>query len=98
MAAIKRNSRLKRDYGITSEDFSQMLGAQMALCKACRAPMSMGSRDGTACHVDHCHTTGKVRGLLCHRCNVTLGHANEDAARLRGLATYIEAADGILGR
>lgn len=47
---------------------------------------------GTATHVDHCHVTGKVRALLCHGCNTSLGLLREDPARIRGLALYAEVA------
>lgn len=40
--------------------------------------------------IDHCHVTGKVRGILCKDCNLVLGWMNDDAARLRALASYLE--------
>ena len=43
--------------------------------------------------VDHCHTTGKVRGFLCHRCNIALGMVKDDAGRLRKLADYLDKVD-----
>lgn len=64
--------RLKRDYGITLEDFERMREEQKSLCAIC------GNRRhdhlGRGLSVDHCHITGKVRGLLCPRCNGNLGY------------------------
>ena len=42
-------------------------------------------------HVDHNHNTGVVRGLLCFHCNLILGHAKDESARLRAAADYIDA-------
>jgi hypothetical protein len=69
------NKHLKRSYGITSADYSKMHDAQNGVCKICKEPET--SR--TSAHkkinrlaVDHCHKTGKIRGLLCFKCNVAL--------------------------
>jgi hypothetical protein len=67
-----------------SEDEAIRLAA-ITTCGVCgRGP---GAR---ALHVDHCHTTGVVRGVLCHRCNLALGLLREDASVLRKLAEYLE--------
>ena len=55
-------------------------------CESCGSVVS----DLKQLHIDHDHTTGKVRGVLCHACNTSLGLLNEDPQRLRDLATYIE--------
>ena len=46
--------------------------------------------DGTKLHIDHCHATGGFRGLLCAECNLMLGKADDDPARLRSAANYLE--------
>lgn len=56
-------------------------------CKICRAT-SPGSKSGW--QADHDHATGKFRGILCHKCNATLGHAGDDLDRLRGCMEYLE--------
>jgi hypothetical protein len=65
-----RNWRLKSLYGITGEQWDAMSKEQGGLCAICRAaPIK---------HTDHDHSTGKVRGLLCHGCNVGLGAFRDD--------------------
>lgn len=82
-----RRANLKRLYGMTLEQFEQMLSDQKRQCKACGRsdPGGKGSF-----HVDRCHRTGKIRGLLCHWCNVALGHANDDLRRLNALVRYLQ--------
>lgn len=85
--AIQRNSVLKRAYGITLAERDAMLEAQGNACAICGAP-EPGSKRGW--HIDHCHSTKKVRGILCHHCNVSAGAAKDDPARLRMIADYLE--------
>lgn len=63
-----RNAHLRRTYGITLAERDEMLAQQGGRCAMCR-----GERHGARWHVDHDHKTGKVRSILCHRCNVNLG-------------------------
>lgn len=65
---ILRNYYLVANYGITSEQYDQMLSLQCGVCKICSKPPS---RYRLA--IDHCHKTGKIRGLLCAHCNGVLG-------------------------
>jgi hypothetical protein len=75
-------SYLKTRYGITIEDFNRLLEQQNHTCAICERPF-----DRTP-HVDHCHLTRWVRGLLCHRCNPGLGHFNDNPAVLFKSALY----------
>lgn len=89
-----RRRDLKRQYGITAADYDAMFARQGGVCKGCGQPETAVYRGRVVrLSVDHNHTTGLVRGLLCGRCNHTLGWAAEDPTRLRGLAAYIEADD-----
>lgn len=81
------NTKLKRRFGITIDDYERMYAEQGGECLCCGASESVL---GHRLAVDHCHTTGKVRGLLCKGCNVALGHAKENPDILRSLAKYAE--------
>lgn len=72
----KRRSHLKKKYGITPDEFDQMLKAQGGLCAICCG--DPGDARGYRPHVDHCHSTGVVRGILCGRCNKGLGALRDD--------------------
>ena len=81
---VRANNR-KHRYGITAEEFALRLSEQMGLCLVCSDPID----EATAC-VDHCHTHGHVRGLLCHPCNKGLGHFRDDTERLAKALAYLE--------
>lgn len=66
----ERNRKLIQRFGITLNEYNQMHDAQNGLCKICGNPEELDRRLA----VDHNHETGKVRGLLCFKCNVILGH------------------------
>ena len=87
----KRADRLRK-FGITPERYDAMLEAQGGGCAIC-GTAEPGGRWGTYFAVDHCHTTGEVRGLLCGRCNVMLGNAQDDAGRLELAAAYLRGAE-----
>ncbi|MFG1776622.1 endonuclease domain-containing protein [Micromonospora sp. NPDC049048] len=72
-------------YGLTPETFDQMLAEQGGKCAACG-----GGSGRRPFQVDHCHQTGRVRGLLCGNCNSALGHARDDRDRLRALIQYLD--------
>lgn len=69
-ADVWAESSLKRLYGITLEDYNRLLTEQNSCCAICN--LHETAHNGRL-HVDHCHTTGKVRGLLCHGCNTGIG-------------------------
>jgi hypothetical protein len=75
-------------YGITAEQFAKMLEDQGGACAICRRSDWPG-RHNSPC-VDHNHTTGAVRGLLCDSCNQGLGRFGDDPIKLRSAADYLE--------
>lgn len=81
-----RRSRMKVVYGISEEDFDQRLEEQHFACAGCLQPFFELPQ------IDHCHTSGSVRGLLCRPCNWTLGHAKDNPETLIRLATYLEVS------
>ncbi len=80
-----RKSLLKK-HGITPEEFDAMLAEQDGLCAICGTDEPGGYG---IFHVDHCHDTGKVRGLLCHHCNLGIGNLGDDADRVLSAAAYL---------
>lgn len=80
-----RNNYLIRKYGITQDDYLKMVADQGGRCAIC------GSESDKSFHIDHCHETGKVRGLLCGPCNHAIGLMYDDPETLRAAAEYLEA-------
>ena len=82
---------LMKDYGLTLDDYNQMLEEQNGVCKICHGTCTHSQRRvaGTL-SVDHCHTTGKVRGLLCNKCNTALGFLNDDLQTVKRMVDYLE--------
>jgi len=83
-----RDYNLKRLYGITLEIFKKMLLIQENKCFVCKG--NSRNRWGYGLAVDHCHKSGKVRKLLCDKCNKGLGQFNDNPELLRLAAKYIE--------
>ena len=86
-----RNNRLAALYGMTLADYERMLKRQGSVCAICK-------RAGVPLCVDHCHTTGEIRGLLCHRCNLALGCSCDDPEILLAAAAYLRAGGVRVGR
>ena len=82
-----REGYLRRTYGISLEDYEQMLDAQDARCAICSTTEPGGRHDGFV--VDHDHSTGAVRSLLCSNCNAAIGLLCEDPAVLRSAIDYL---------
>jgi hypothetical protein len=82
----RREQGLKR-YGLTLTEYDVLLTEQGGRCAICRTDTPGGRGNW---HVDHCHDSGKVRALLCSRCNVGIGLLSHDPERLRAAADYIE--------
>jgi hypothetical protein len=83
---VQRSGHLRRTYGLTIEDYDAMLDAQGGVCALCGAEPSPKRR---LC-VDHCHSTGAIRQLLCQRCNRTLGLFDDDPGWFTRAAEYLE--------
>jgi DNA repair exonuclease SbcCD ATPase subunit len=83
-----RDYHYKKRYGISLEEYRAKLEEQGGCCAICGTSHSEHSRMKTLV-VDHCHKTGKVRGLLCHGCNVALGAAKEREDVLMACISYL---------
>jgi len=82
----RRKGKLKQKYGISLEQFEEMKNKQNNKCAICnekhiRRPLN----------VDHCHATGKVRGLLCDKCNMALGLLKDSKQLIESLKRYLDA-------
>ena len=90
--SMSRKSRLKCQYGITIEDYDNLFAKQDGLCAICGKMETYKHYKGTICRlsIDHNHTTGAVRGLLCQKCNAALGFLDEDIIRMLKMIEYIE--------
>lgn len=76
-------------YGITLEQFQELLNKQGHACAICRKPETNKRRKNLS--VDHDHATGKVRALLCASCNLAVGLVEDDPARALRIIAYLEA-------
>ena len=76
---------IQKKFGITSELYAEMLDLQGGACAICKGLNPSGKR----LSIDHCHKTGRVRGLLCVKCNTVLGQADDDVAILMAAIKYL---------
>ncbi|MFI1729783.1 endonuclease VII domain-containing protein [Streptomyces acidicola] len=81
-AVDNRVGNLKRKYGLTAEEIDVLIKEQQGVCCICLA--------APAEHVDHCHKTGRVRGVLCFNCNSGLGLLRDDPEAAYRAADYLE--------
>ncbi len=81
---------LRQLYGITVEQYAVLNAKQNGVCAICGKPEP---RKKKRLHVDHCHRTGKIRGLLCGNCNTAIGKLGEDVNVLKAAIRYIESGD-----
>lgn len=87
----QRDQDLQRKYGISDEEYQNMLTGQNNLCAICKNPEThMRNGKVTSLCVDHCHKTDKVRGLLCKRCNVMLGQSQDNIETLKAAIEYLK--------
>jgi hypothetical protein len=93
-------SRLKRVYGLSPEQYLALVEKQHGKCAICPKPLISllsndrdftGQPDDNVARVDHCHETGRVRGLLCFGCNVGLGKFKDDIQLLLKAVRYLDA-------
>ena len=85
----KRSQKYRRRYGIDVEDYNKMLAEQDNVCAIC-GNTDLGRKMAKYFVIDHCHKTGEIRGLLCHKCNMILGLCNDDPEILLSGALYLK--------
>lgn len=92
-APITRNNTLKYKYGINIKEYNKMFENQKGLCAICNnSEIRLNNRGNIRklC-VDHCHKTGKIRGLLCSNCNYLLGIAKDNIQTLSNAIKYLQS-------
>ena len=85
---VHMRSHLQRTYGISIEQYDQLRQRQDYRCRICSIHESE-AQHGRLC-VDHCHGSGKVRGLLCKKCNSAIGLLGDNVDILSAAITYLE--------
>lgn len=83
----------KNKYRLSEEEYNALYASQKGLCLICKQAENVKDRrteKQKKLAIDHCHNTGKIRGLLCSRCNLGIGCMKDDPERLRAAALYIE--------
>ena len=86
---IKRRSYLKTEYGLSMEDYDKMFKLQKGKCKICKVshPKNISHKH---LYVDHCHKTGKIRGLLCRGCNFAIGEMEDNILFFKNAINYLK--------
>ncbi len=85
----RKDLHLRNQYGITMEDKIRMRESQKNCCGICHQEFP----DDKSAYVDHCHTTGKVRGLLCRACNSILGFSRDSVEILQNAVGYLNSSN-----
>lgn len=88
------NTKLKARFGIDLEIYNRMLDSQGHVCAICKRDQSYL---GHKLAVDHDHSTGKIRALLCKACNLAIGHMEDDPERLIKAAEYLKQFEKVKG-
>lgn len=89
-----RNYRIAKKFSISLDDYYSLLESQDGKCAICKNAETARRRSGAirALAVDHDHKTGRIRGLLCSSCNLSIGGLNEDISLLKRAIEYLETS------
>lgn len=90
--SMESDRNIKRVYGLTREQYNEKLKSQNFVCAICLKPeTSLEGKTGTLKRlaVDHCHSSKKIRDLLCSRCNTTIGKIEENPEILDQMKAYL---------
>lgn len=87
----RRLAHVKRNYNLNAQDYLELINIQDNKCAICYKEETYKNKYGDTrpLAVDHCHTTGKVRGLLCTHCNSMLGHSQDNINTLQNAIKYL---------
>jgi hypothetical protein len=90
---MAKNRLIKHNYGITLDQYDAMVVSQGGVCAICNNPETMLDYQTKAVKslaIDHCHSTNRVRGLLCQACNVAIGRFKDDVSVMEKAIQYIK--------
>ena len=86
----QKEHNLKKNYGLTMEDFKNKLKEQNNICPICNLNLDIKATNGMSVVVDHCHHTGNNRALLHSICNIRIGMFNDDILLMKNAIVYLE--------
>jgi hypothetical protein len=89
-----RANRARTSYGISQEQALELV--RRTHCDICGVKLTFGQHCDTSKHIDHCHKTGMVRGVLCSACNRALGLTKDDTWRIQSMQDYLAVASAQL--
>lgn len=91
----KRCTNLYRNFKINARDYDIMFNNQKGRCAICETDTSHNHQNGnvTKLAVDHCHTTGEIRGLLCSKCNRGIGYLQDNINNLKNAVKYLSKGE-----
>ncbi len=95
---LNRQQNLRIKFGMELEDYDKLLKDQDYSCAICKSPESYGVSTRGYSHafsVDHCHETGKVRGLLCNNCNRGLGLLGDNLESIQKVVEYLKKTEDV---
>ncbi len=90
VSADRRKFKLRKKYGLSPEEYDKQFSHQSGQCAICRRSL-VGLSPQTV-HVDHCHDTGRLRGILCGNCNVAMGNFKENIESMSRAIEYLMSA------
>jgi len=81
---------MKNKYGISEAEYEKQLAKQIGKCAICGKKFDFKNKNRDTIHIDHCHTTGRIRGLLCGECNKGIGFFHDNPELLLAAIKYIK--------
>lgn len=91
-----RRGLIRKNYGISLEEYTAILAAQGGVCLICKVPIQPPNtrcKTGARACLDHCHDTGRIRGFLCHKCNLGIGMFYDRPELVLAAYEYLLSAD-----
>lgn len=94
--SYKQNNPESFKYGKVADKLKGQRSIVLSLLRSNNGYCDICKKELNKKYVDHCHSSGKVRGILCFSCNIALGHANDDIEVLKSMISYLRRFEGDL--